>query len=813
MLVKYRVYEVGKDFKVTSKAVMEILKRYGVEPKNHMTTLDEGELDIIFEHFTQNNQTEDLDAYLIAGQKELEVKKAEEEAQRKAEEEAAKARRAAALAEAGAEKKKATKQPAKDKAQKPRETTARPPAAGAPAQRPASQQPQQQKIAVLNKDGTRSVRYVDTRTPVSVDLSKYDERIEDMVPERAARIQGASKQKLKKSPHAQRAPYGTQKKRESEAERLLRLQLEKARKQQLSITLPDQISVGELATRLKVTNAQVVKKLMSYGVMASASEIIDFDTAAIITEEFGAKYTREVVVTIEDRLIDDSEDKTEDLKPRSPVVVVMGHVDHGKTSLLDAIRHANVVEGEAGGITQHIGAYRVEVKGREITFLDTPGHAAFTSMRARGAQVTDIAILVVAADDGIMPQTVEAINHAKAAGVSIVVAINKIDKETADPERVKQALTEYELVPEEWGGDVICVPVSALKRTNIDTLLEMVLLVADMKDLKANPDRAARGTVIEAKLDRGRGPVATVLVQSGTLRTGDIIIAGMTVGRVRLMQNDKGEQIDAAGPSVPVEIIGLSEVPEAGDMFHAVSDERMARELVEQRKFKAKQEQYKATQKVSLDDLFERIKEGQMKELPIIVKGDVQGSVEAVRTSLEKLSNDEVRVKVIHGGVGAISESDIMLATASNAIVVGFNVRPDPGARESAELNNVDIRLYRVIYECIEEVEAAMKGLLAPKYKEVIHGHAQVRQTFKVPGVGTVAGCYVTDGRIVRNSQVRLLRDNVVVFEGKISSLRRFKDDVREVAENFECGIGLERFNDIKENDVIESFDMEEIKP
>ena len=555
-----------------------------------------------------------------------------------------------------------------------------------------------------------------------------------------------------------------------------------------------------------------MKKLFLMGFPCTANDTIDFDTAALVAEEFGALYTKEVVVTIEERLIDVSEDSEEDLEPRDPVVVVMGHVDHGKTSLLDAIRNTHVTAGEAGGITQHIGAYRVDIGGRQITFLDTPGHAAFTSMRARGANVTDIAILVIAADDGIMPQTIEAINHAKAAGVAIVVAINKCDKPDANPERVKQELTEYGLVPEEWGGDVICVPVSAVTHEGIDTLLEMVILTADMRELKANPSRRASGSVIEAQLDKGRGPVATVLVQNGTLHTGDIIIAGTAVGRVRVMTDDRGRRLKDAGPSTPVEIMGLAEVPQAGDLFYAVEDEKMARELAEQRKNEERAAQANRVQKVSLDDLFSQIQQGDVKELNLIVKADVMGSAEAVQSSLEKLSNDEVRVKVIHSGVGAISGSDLMLAEASNAIVIGFNVRPDAAIREDAAQRGVDIRTYRIIYECIEEMEAAMKGMLAPKFREVVLGQAEVRQTFKVSGVGTIAGCYVKSGKIARSSLVRLLRDSVVIAETKIDSLRRFKDDVREVAEGFECGIGLERFNDIKEGDIIEAFVMEEYR-
>lgn len=585
-----------------------------------------------------------------------------------------------------------------------------------------------------------------------------------------------------------------------------------AKKVQLKVSIPDEINVGEFAQRMKRTAADVIKELMKLGVMASVSETIDFDTAALVAEEMGAKVEKEVHVTIEERLFDEHEDKDEDLRPRDPVVVVMGHVDHGKTSLLDAIRKTKVTEGEAGGITQHIGAYRVQVDGKPITFLDTPGHAAFTSMRARGAQVTDIAILVVAADDGIMPQTIEAINHAKAANVPIIVAVNKIDKEGANPDRVLQQLTEYELVPEEWGGDTIVCNISAKFGQGIENLLEMVLLTAEVSDLKANPDRQAKGTVIEAKLDKGRGPVATVLVQNGTLHAGDVVVAGTAVGRVRAMTDDDGKKIQSAGPSVPVEIIGLGEVPGAGDIFYAVDDERMARELVEQRKQKEKDERNKQFHKVTLDNLFASIQEGEMKELSIIVKADVQGSVEALRASLEKLSNEEVRVRVIHGAVGAINESDVMLAAASGAIIVGFNVRPDRVATDSAAAQGVDMRMYRIIYDCIEEMEQAMKGMLAPKFREAVLGHAEVRTTFRVSGVGTIAGCYVQDGKIQRAAQVRIVRDGIVIHEGVLSSLKRFKDDVKEVASGYECGCGFENFNDIKEGDVFEAFVMEEIK-
>ena len=575
--------------------------------------------------------------------------------------------------------------------------------------------------------------------------------------------------------------------------------------------IPDEIAVGELASRMKKTGAEVVKCLMKNGIMASLPQMIDFDTAAIIAEEMGCKVEHEVTVTIEEKLIDDHEDKPEDLVPRAPVVVVMGHVDHGKTSLLDAIRNTNVASGEAGGITQHIGAYQVQINGRPITFLDTPGHEAFTSMRARGAMITDIAILVVAAEDGIMPQTVESINHAKAANIPVIVAINKIDKPEANPERVKQQLTEYGLVAEDWGGDTICCPISAKKNIGIDNLLEMVLLTAEMGELKANPNRAGQGTVIEARLDKGRGPIATLLVQNGTLKQGDIIIAGTAVGRVRTMMDSKGRRLTEAGPSVPVEVTGLSEAPSAGSPFFAVADERMARELVEQRKAEERAKANAPAQKVSLENLFDQISAGERKELALIVKADVQGSVEAVKASLEKLSNEEVNVKVIHGGVGAINESDVMLAASSNAIIVGFNVRPNAVAQESATRMNVDMRMYRVIYDCIDEIEAAMKGMLAPKFREAVLGHAEVRQTYKVSGVGTVAGCYVQDGKIVRDCSVRVVRDGIVIHEGVLASLQRFKDSVKEVTQKYECGLTVEKFNDIKEGDIVEAFTMEEI--
>jgi len=661
----------------------------------------------------------------------------------------------------------------------------------------------------------RQVHRIDTRGGGDVNLARYDEHIDQLVPEKASRMGTSTKQKLTKKADQRAKPFGS-KRRQEEQEKMRRLQRQQQmaalKKIPVKVSIPDEISVGELASRMKRTAADVIKGLIKLGVMASISEIIDFDTAAVVAEEMGCTVEKEIHVSIEERLFDEHEDKAEDLQPRDPVVVVMGHVDHGKTSLLDAIRKTKVTEGEAGGITQHIGAYRVSINNRPITFLDTPGHAAFTSMRARGAQITDIAILVVAADDGIMPQTIEAINHAKAANVPILVAVNKIDKPNANPDRVLQQLTEYNLVPEEWGGDTIVCNISAKFGQGIDNLLEMVLLTAEVADLKANPNRKAHGTVIEAKLDKGRGPVATLLVQNGTLHTGDTVIAGTAVGRVRAMTNDDGKKIPSAGPSVPVEIIGLAEVPDAGDLFDAVDDEKMARELVEQRKDKKKEERNKHFHKVTLDNLFDSIQQGEMKELNIIVKGDVQGSVEAVRSSLEKLSNDEVRVKVIHGAVGAINESDVMLASASGAIIVGFNVRPERTAAETATQQGVDMRMYRIIYDCIEEMEQAMKGMLDPKFKEVVLGHAEVRQVFKITGAGAVAGCYVQDGNIRRNAQVRIVRDGIVFHEGQLNSLKRFKDDVKEVAAGYECGMSVENYNDIKENDIIECYVMEEIQ-
>ena len=775
---KYRVHEVAKDFGVSTKEITEILTKYAETPKNHMQVLEDRELSLIFEYLTQHNPVSSIAVIYAEGAKAAEKKPAP----------AAKPAQSAPAQSSG----------------KPQQQT---PAAG-------NAKPAEQPKQPMSRVPQRQV--VDTRKATNVNLDKYDEKLQDMADARSSgkRDQQAPQGKEKfRNKQRRDNNFNSNKRKQEEADRLRKLRLEVIKKTPVTVQIPDEISVGELASRMKKTGAEVVKCLMKNGIMASLSQMIDFDTAAIIAEELGCKVEKEVVVTIEERLIDDHQDKDEDLVPRAPVVVVMGHVDHGKTSLLDYIRNAHVASGEAGGITQHIGAYQVEIHGKPITFLDTPGHEAFTSMRARGAMVTDIAILVVAAEDGIMPQTVESINHAKAAGIPIIVAINKMDKPEANPERIKQQLTEYGLVCEEWGGDTIVCPISAKTGMGVDNLLEMLTLTAEVGELKANPNRAAQGTVIEARLDKGRGPVATLLVQNGTLHQGDIIIAGTSVGRVRAMVSDKGQRITEAGPSVPVEITGLSEAPSAGATFNAVADEKLARELVEQRKAEEKAKANAPVTKVSLEDLFSQIQAGEMKNLNLIVKADVQGSVEAVKASLEKLSNEEVRVRVIHGGVGAINESDVMLASTSQAIIVGFNVRPDAAARESAARANVDMRMYRVIYDAINEIEAAMKGMLAPKFREVLLGHAEVRQTYKVSGVGTVAGCYVQDGKLQRKDcQVRLVRDGIVIHEGVLASLQRFKDSVKEVASGYECGLNFEKFNDIKEGDVVEASVMEQIE-
>ncbi|MBQ5335105.1 MAG: translation initiation factor IF-2 [Oscillospiraceae bacterium] len=752
------------------------------------------------------------------------AEKAARKAQNQQQQAAKQAAKAAAAAKQTAQPAQAAAAPAaKPAAEQPKKAPAQPPQPRQPKapKKPAKAQERGER-AVIEMDFAASTdvqpsqqrHTIDTRGSY-VDLDKYNERYEQIAPQgRGGKRDNnaAKKQKITQKSQQRARQQKSGKVRETEAEKLRRLELERARKQQLKVLIPDSIVVSELATRLKVQVRDVIKKLMGLGVMANINEEIDFDTASLVAEELGAKVEHEVIVTIEERLITDEADPEDALEERCPVVVVMGHVDHGKTSILDRIRNAHVTDTEAGGITQHIGAYQVTHEGKTITFLDTPGHEAFTSMRARGANITDIAILVVAADDGIMPQTIESINHAKAAGVSIIVAINKMDKEGANPDRVKQQLTEYELVCEEWGGDTICVPVSAKTGEGIEELLENILLVAEVRELKANPNRLAKGTVIEARLDKGRGPIATILVQNGTLHTGDVIIAGTAVGRVRVMTNYKGKVVKEAGPSVPVEITGLAEVPSAGDVFNAVEDERLAKELVEQRKHEAKEEQFKAYRKVTLDNLFSQIAEGEMKELAVIVKADVQGSVEAVTQSLEKLSNEEVRVRVIHGAVGAVSESDVMLANASNAIIVGFNVRPMPVASETAARDGVDIRLYRIIYDAIEEISTAMKGMLAPKFREVQMARIEVRQVYHISSVGAVAGCYVLDGKVTRQCKIRVVRDGIVVAEDQIDSLRRFKDDVKEVATGYECGISLERFADIKEGDILEAFIIEEYR-
>lgn len=866
--IKYKISTLSKELELKSKDMLDLISKAGVTGKTQSGSLNADEFNIVMEFITSTKQIENIDSYIdgsftiakpktAVSAKTAEAPKSEVKAevkQENADEIKAAPANDADKTKAEAPKTDDTSKPA-EKAQSDTASKAADHKKDAPmsklekfekfrqsAQNFNSQNknekkndrrdsnktaddnrrqnntlrrqpnPAQGDVKITDESSIKreGQRIVDTRgSSTAVDLSKYDERLENFVSDK--KDFNPEKQKIK---NKGKDSFAREKEKEKERlamEKLKKQNFEKAKKQQLTVLIPDEISVTELASRLKVTAAEVVKRLMLLGVMANVNMTLDYDTAYLVADELGAKVEKEVVVTIEEKLFDEKEDNAEDLVTRSPVVVVMGHVDHGKTSILDAIRHTHVTTGEAGGITQHIGAYRVNIDGKYITFLDTPGHAAFTAMRARGAMATDIAILVVAADDGIMPQTVEAINHAKAAGIEIIVAINKMDKHTANPDNIKQELTKYDLVPEEWGGDVICVPVSALTNAGIDDLLENILLVAEMKDLKANPNRRAKGVVIESKLDKGRGPVATVLVQNGTLNSGDIVIAGTSVGRVRAMTDENGRKLAKAGPSVPVEIIGLSEVPEAGDEFAAVEDERMARELAEQRRNKIKEESFKANSKANLDDLFAQIADG-VKELNIIIKADVGGSAEAVKSSLVKLSNDEVKVKVIHSAVGGITESDVMLADASNAIIIGFNVRPDKSAIDSAAEKGVDIRTYRIIYECIDEVSAAMKGMLAPKFKEVIVGHAEVRQTIHVPNVGTIAGSYIQDGKVTRNSLIRVVRDSVVIFEDKISSLKRFKDDAREVLQGFECGIGLEKFNDIKVGDILEAYEMQEIE-
>ena len=786
MEIKYKIKEVADDFAMNTKDVIEAVGKFFPKPKSSSQNLSEEQLNVVFDYITQNHQIASLEEVFAA----------------------AKAKEAPAAQKPAA--------PAQQSAPKPAAAAQARPAAPQQQTRPQQSQPQNrpqqpaQQPKQPQPERKRERRIIDT-SAVTVNADRYDDRVDSLVSDRVQNYQSGKQKIGNKNKKQQGKKFGS-KSRSEEQEKMRRLQLEIAKKAQLVVKIPDEITVGELASRMKKTAAEVIKCLMKNGVMASVNQTIDFDTAEFVAVELGCKVEREVVVTIEERLFDDHEDTADELMPRPPVVVVMGHVDHGKTSLLDYIRHAKVAAGEAGGITQHIGAYTVKINGQPITFLDTPGHAAFTEMRARGAMCTDIAILVVAADDGIMPQTIEAINHAKAANIPIIVAVNKMDKHAANPDRILTQLTEHGLVPAEWGGETEVCKISAKTGLGIDDLLETVILTAEMQELKANPNRAGKGTVIEARLDKTRGPIASLLVQNGTLHQGDIIIAGTAVGRVRVMTNDKGQQVKDAGPSVPVEITGLTDVPTPGDEFSAVADERMARQLVEQRKQKIKDDLNKLNQKVTLESLFSKLKEGEMKELNLIVKADVQGSAEAVKASLEKLSNEEVRVKVIHAGVGAINESDILLASTSNAIVIGFNVRPNELAQAAAKRDKVDMRMYRVIYDAINEIGDAMKGMLAPKYREAIIGHAEVRQTYKVSTVGTVAGCYVKDGKITRDAQVRVLRDNVVIHEGVLGSLQRFKDSVKEVAQNYECGMSIDKFNDIKEGDIFECFVMEQIK-
>ena len=779
-IIKYRVKELAADFGLAPKEVSEIISKYFEKPKSYTQVLTAEELNVFFDHITTHNQIASL--AVVFDVKPKEQPKQEEH-------------------KAEAPKQEEHKQPAKPQS--------------APVQQPKA--PQNNQPAKPQKpaepERKRERRVVDT-SAVQVNANRFAD-VDNLVSERVQDYQGGKQRIGGKGAKQQKQQQNNKKgnkSRNEEQEKMRRLQMEVARKAPTVVKIPDEITVGELASRMKKTAGEVIKCLMKNGVMAGINQAIDFDTAEFVATELGCKVEKEITVTIEERIIDDHVDSAEELETRAPVVVVMGHVDHGKTSTLDAIRNTSVTKGEAGGITQHIGAYTVDVNGQMVTFLDTPGHAAFTSMRARGAKSTDIAILVVAADDGIMPQTVESINHAKAAEVPLIVAINKMDKPTANPDKIKEQLTKYDLIPEEWGGDTIIVPISAKTGMGLDELLEMVLLTAEVQELKANPNRRAKGVVIEARLDKTRGPVATLLVQNGTLKQGDIVIAGTAVGRVRVMTNDKGRTVKTAGPSVPVEITGLAETPAPGDEFNAVTDERMARELVEQRKQAQKDELAKLNQKVTLDNLFARMQEGEMKTLNLIVKADVQGSAEAVKASLEKISNEEVRVKVIHAGVGAINESDVLLASTSGAIIVGFNVRPDAAAQANGMRAGVDMRFYRVIYDAIDEIEAAMKGMLAPKFEEVVIGHAEVRMTYKVSAVGTIAGCMVKDGKVTRDAQVRILRDNIVIHEGEIGSLQRFKDAVKEVTAGYECGMSVAKYNDIKEGDIFECFAMQEVK-
>ncbi len=845
MVIKYKLSDLAKDLGKSNKEMIALLQDITGEVKKHTAPLEEAELNSVLEHYTQSTAVDNLEEYLSSAapkakkeEKAVQPPKAKEEAKpsvKKADNSSAPKKVEATQPKAQVQNNKPAPKAAPAGQQK---QTQNAPIAHKPAmaQKPSAsaKQHESRKPPEARKERIRAIKpekdnkpaqpkrevvtvTVDTRT-TDVNLDKFNEKYTELassknIENRRKPMPTGNKQKFgNRNKFGGRNNNYSKKRVETEAERLQRIQLEKARKAQLKVSIPDEIVVSELASRLKVNVAQVIKKLMGLGIMANMTEAIDFDTASLVAEELGAKVEHEVHVTIEERLFEIDEDADETLEERPPVVVVMGHVDHGKTSILDAIRKTNVTEGEAGGITQHIGAYQVVSGGKKITFLDTPGHEAFTSMRARGANMTDIAVLVVAADDGIMPQTIESINHAKAAGVSIIVAINKMDKPEANPDKVMEQLTQYEIIPEQWGGEVICVPVSATKGTGMPELLEMINLTAEVKELKANPNRKAKGAVVEARLDKGKGPIATILVQRGTLRQGDVIIAGTAVGRVRVMTDDTGKILEEAGPSMPVEITGLTEVPSAGDLFDAVEDERLARELADQRATQTKQDQWNAYKKVTLENLFSQIAEGERKELPVIVKADVQGSAEAVKQSLEKISNEEVRVRVIHTGVGAINKSDIMLANAGGAIVIGFNVRPDDIAKAEAAGAEVEMRMYRVIYDAINDVTQAMKGMLAPKYREVELGRAEVRNVFKISSAGTIAGSYVKEGKITRNAQIRVVRDGIVLAEDAIDSLKRFKDDVKEVATSYECGIGLDKFSDIKEGDIFEAFIIEEYR-
>ena len=820
--IKQKIKEVADDFGMPAKSLIEIVGKFYDKPKSSSQNLTEDQLNVIFDYITAQNQIGSI-AEVFATAKPKEEPKQEASASAPAAEKPAQPQAAqnAQKPQSAPQLRPNTNRPGQNNNnQRPQQNTRPQAQQNQPRPQNASQQtaaPQQnaqpqtaQQPKQPQPERKRERRVIDT-SAVTVNADRYDDRVDSLVSERVQNYTSGKQKIGNKNKKQQAKKFGT-KNRSEEQEKMRRLQLEIAKKAPLVVKIPDEITVGELASRMKKTAAEVIKCLLKNGVMASVNQTIDYDTAEFVAVELGCKVEREVVVTIEEKLFDDHEDTAEELVSRPPVIVVMGHVDHGKTSLLDYIRHAKVAAGEAGGITQHIGAYTVKVNDQPITFLDTPGHAAFTEMRARGAMCTDIAILVVAADDGIMPQTIEAINHAKAANIPIIVAVNKMDKHGANPDRILTQLTEHGLTPADWGGETEVCKISAKTGDGIDDLLETVLLTAEMLELKANPNRAGKGCVLEARLDKTRGPIATLLVQNGTLHQGDLIIAGTAVGRVRVMTNDKGLSVKDAGPSIPVEITGLTEVPAPGDEFNAVADERMARQLVEQRKQKIKDDANKLNQKVTLESLFSKLQEGEMKELNLIVKADVQGSAEAVKASLEKISNDEVRVRVIHAGVGAINESDILLASTSNAIVVGFNVRPNDQAQAAAKRDKVDIRMYRVIYDAINEISDAMKGMLAPKFREAIIGHAEVRQTYKVSAIGTIAGCYVKDGKITRDASVRVLRDNIVIHEGKLGSLQRFKDSVKEVAAGYECGMSIEKYNDIKEGDIFECFVMEQIK-